>query len=225
MQLLLKYVRSLEEETGSSMFFGRKQRLILRLGPVAREKLPGPMDFSGAEFIKLSGPHGINQKFKQTLNEVLLLRMWEVGVEQKPPVTPRIKQRTGIAGIERSIQEKQRQDESNIGAAFQDLNKLITMAKEMVTLSKAISVKIRDRQSDATEDETVKFKSALMSLGIDDPVVKDNFQSNTDYLRSLGNEICQTLLDPIAVSCLKLPASLICSIFSFSGFRWYDDRC
>lgn len=74
------------------------------------------------------------------------------------------------------------------------------MAKEMVQTSKAISLKIRERQTDATEDETLKFKTLLMSLGIDDPVTKDNFTNNTEYLRSLGNEICQSMLDVITVS-------------------------
>ena len=77
-------------------------------------------------------------------------------------------------------------------------------AKEMVNLSKSISQKIRDRQSEASEDETLKFKSLLMSLGIDDPVTKENFTNNTEYLKSLGNEICQSLLDVMTVSSIKL---------------------
>ena len=74
------------------------------------------------------------------------------------------------------------------------------MAKEMVNISKVISQKIRERQADTSdEDETLKFKTLLMSLGIDDPVTKENFTSNNEYLRSLGNEICQSLLDVMTV--------------------------
>ncbi|XP_054272900.1 uncharacterized protein LOC128993164 [Macrosteles quadrilineatus] len=54
-----------------------------------------------------------------------------------------IKPRTGIVGIERSIQEKHKQTDKNISAAFQDLSKLMTMAKDMVHLAKNISDKIR----------------------------------------------------------------------------------
>lgn len=202
LQLQLKYVKSLDEEMGSSMFFGKKKRLILHLSEAGRDKLPGPMDFSGASFIKLSGPHGIDDKFIRTLNEVLMVKLWEIveHTQKSEENLPKIKQRSGIMGIEKHIQAKQKEADANINVAFQDLSKLIKMAKEMVTLSKSISVKIRERQSEASEDETVKFKSALMSLGIDDPVVKDNFQSNTEYLKSLGKEICQTLLDTMTVS-------------------------
>lgn len=200
-QLRLKYVKSLDEEMGSSMFFGKKRRLIIRLNEIQPDKTPGPMEFSATDFIKLSGPNGIGTNFVQAMNETLLARVWQISEPASSPSSPpRIKQRSGIGGIEKGIQEKQKQADQNMSAAFQDLNKLIGMAKEMVTISKAISQKIRERQSDASEDETLKFKTLLMSLGIDDPVTKDNFTNNTEYLRSLGNEICQSLLDVITVS-------------------------
>lgn len=54
-----------------------------------------------------------------------------------------IQLRTGIVGIERSIQEKQKATDQSISAAFQDLSKLMSMAKDMVHISKSISEKIR----------------------------------------------------------------------------------
>lgn len=199
--LHLKYVKALDEEMGSSMFFGKKRRLILRLHDPHPDKTPGPIEYSTSTFIKLSGPNGITTNYIQALNETLLARVWQISEQVSSPSSPpRIKQRSGIGGIEKSILEKQKKTDQNLSAAFQDLNKLIGMAKEMVQTSKAISLKIRERQTDATEDETLKFKTLLMSLGIDDPVTKDNFTSNTEYLRSLGNEICQSMLDVITVS-------------------------
>lgn len=206
-QLRLQFIKALDEEIGSSMFFGKKKRLVVRLNEITAEhkKSPGPMEYSSSSFIKFSGPNGIQANFIQSLNETIMARVWQVS-EQPSSATsttspPRIKQRSGIVGIEKSIQEKQKQTDQNISVAFQDLSKLMTMAKEMVNVSKAISQKIRERQSDGgDEDETLKFKSLLMSLGIDDPVTKDNFTSNTEYLQSLGNEICQSLLDAITVS-------------------------
>ena len=56
---------------------------------------------------------------------------------------PNIKLRTGIVGIERGIQEKQKATDESISKAFQDLSKLMNMAKDMVNLSKNISQKIR----------------------------------------------------------------------------------
>lgn len=200
-QLQLKYIQSLDDEIGSSMFFGKKRRLVIRLHALQADKKPGPMDHSTASFIKLSGPNGIGNNFVQALNETLMARVWQISEQQlsAPSAPPRIKQRSGIGGIEKSMQEKQKQTDASLNVAFQDLNKLMGMAKEMVNLSKAISLKIRERQSEASEDETLKFKSLLMSLGIDDPVTKDNFTSNTEYLQSLGNEICASLLDTMTV--------------------------
>ena len=134
----------------------------------------------------------------------MMARVWQISEQQpaasSPASPPRIKQRSGIGGIEKSILERQKQTDQNISAAFQDLSKLMGMAKEMVNISKVISQKIRERQADTSdEDETLKFKTLLMSLGIDDPVTKENFTSNNEYLRSLGNEICQSLLDVMTV--------------------------
>lgn len=186
---------------GSSMFFGKKRRLVIKLNDVQRDKTPGPMEFSTFSFIKLSGPNGITTNFIQALNETLMARVWQISEQVSTPTSPpRIKQRSGIGGIEKGLLEKQKKTDENLSIAFQDLSKLIGMAKEMVQTSKAISLKIRERKSDATEDETLKFKTLLMSLGIDDPVTKDNFTSNSEYLRSLGNEICQSLLDVMTVS-------------------------
>lgn len=115
--------------------------------------------------------------------------------ENAPP--PRIKLRTGIVGIERSLQERQKQTDENITLAFKNLSKLMTMAKDLVAISKVISSKIRERHGDISDDETVRFKSYLMSLGIDDPVTRDNAASNSEYYQLLAKQICEMLLDPI----------------------------
>ena len=156
------------------------------------------MEHSSSTFIKFSGPNGIAQNFIQALNETLMAKVWQISEALKSP--PRIKTRSGIGGIEKGILEKAKKTDENLSVAFQDLSKLIGMAKEMVNTSKAISLKIRERKSEASDDETLKFKTMLMSLGIDDPVTKDNFTSNNEFLSSLGNEICQSMLDVITVS-------------------------
>lgn len=56
---------------------------------------------------------------------------------------PEIKTRTGIIGIERHLQERQKATDQSISMAFQDLRKLMEMAKDMVNISKTISTKIR----------------------------------------------------------------------------------
>lgn len=64
------------------------------------------------------------------------------------------------------------------------------MAKDMVRISRQISTKIKEKQGDITEDETVRFKSYLMSLGIDDPVTRDSYKSDNQYYKSLAKQIC-----------------------------------
>lgn len=206
LSLNLKYIISLDEELASSFVFGRKKRIIITLKEPTPDKAPGPMDDSTGEiFIKLSGRNGIEDSFMQSLNETVSARIWETTEteqsssdgrnENAPP--PRIKLRSGIVGIERNLQERQKQTDENITLAFKDLSKLMTMAKDMVAISKVISSKIRERHGDISEDETVRFKSYLMSLGIDDPVTRDSAASNNEYFQLLANQICEMLLDPI----------------------------
>ena len=98
---------------------------------------------------------------------------------------PKREIRAGITGIEKKISQKARQDDASISKAFEDLNKLIEMAKPMVKLAQSISTKIREKQGEITEDETIQFKSYLLSLGIDDPITKVSFI--TTILFSVSN--------------------------------------
>ncbi|XP_017106092.2 vacuolar protein-sorting-associated protein 36 [Drosophila bipectinata] len=211
--LPLSYVISLSEETTASNFFGRKTRIIMHLRPPAPDKGPGPLDYSRATHIKLSGKNGLSIEFHSALKETLNARVWEIAlvsdtIINKPASNSlgssssndrlaRIQKRTGIGGIERNLEAKAKETDENIALAFQDLSVLMAMAKDMVGLSKTISSKIREQKGEISDDETVRFKSYLMSLGIDGPVTRDNFTSNTAYFNSLGQQICEMLLDPI----------------------------
>ena len=53
--------------------------------------------------------------------------------------------RSGIGGIEKSMAQRTKHTDKEISKAFQDLDKLMEMAKPMVTLAKNISGKIRVR--------------------------------------------------------------------------------
>nr|XP_014090894.1 vacuolar protein-sorting-associated protein 36 [Bactrocera oleae] len=210
--LSLRHVISLSEETASSYIFGRKIRYILYLREPPPDKAPGPIDYSPHSHIKLSGKNGLTQEFGSALRQTIEARIWEVLVIPKPlsvasnsqnsrsgdnTAQLRLKMRTGIGGIERSIEAKAKETDENIALAFQDLNVLMAMAKDMVAISKVISTKIREQKGEISDDETVRFKSYLLSLGIEDPVTRENFSSNSDYFRSLAQQICELLLDPI----------------------------
>lgn len=159
MSLSLSRVDSLYEEWASANLFGRKKRLIVRLLPLTpnENKLPGPRDSSSQNFIKLSTKTGVNDEFINSFRETVNAKVWEANNrEGDGPL--KIKLRSGITGIERSMQEKQKFTEESVSIAFQDLNKLMAMAQEMSTISRNISNKIKDHQGEISDDDTVKFK-------------------------------------------------------------------
>lgn len=93
-------------------------------------------------------------------------RRWEIQVQtQSLTRVSQIKLRTGIVGIERSIQEKQKATDKSISVAFQDLDKLMTMAKDMVRLSNNISAKIRVVMSHFYGFGTIYFNISRFFLG------------------------------------------------------------
>lgn len=80
-------------------------------------------------------------------------------------------------------------------------------AKDMVGLSKSISEKLRAKKGEVTEDETVAFKSYLLSLGVSDPVTKSTYGSGAKYFEKLAEELGTVLAQPLQVS-------VVCSIYS-----------
>lgn len=115
--------------------------------------MPGPADNSLYNYIKLSFKEGLDSNFITQLSDAIIKRVWETSTtglivlnidnQGNSKLLPQIKPRTGIIGIERSLQEKQKETDQNISLAFQDLTKLMDMAKDMVAISKTISAKIR----------------------------------------------------------------------------------
>ncbi|XP_035153217.3 vacuolar protein-sorting-associated protein 36 isoform X7 [Callithrix jacchus] len=81
--------------------------------------------------------------------------------------------------------------------AFEDLSKLMIKAKEMVELSKSIANKIKDKQGDITEDETIRFKSYLLSMGIANPVTRETYGSGTQYHMQLAKQLAGILQAPL----------------------------
>lgn len=199
LSLPLRYVVFVEEETGSSSFgFGRSKKIVLHLSEALPGKTPGPVNRSIHHHVKLSFKDGLENNFLQIINDTIQSKKWEIfSPAASLSQAPNMKLRTGIVGIERGIQEKQKATDESISKAFQDLSKLMDMAKDMVNLSKNISQKIREKQGDITEDETVRFKSYLLSLGIDDPVTRNDFRSENQYYKELARQLADILEQPI----------------------------
>ena len=114
---------------------------------------------------------------------------------RKPPQPKAI--RSGIGGIEKNLAAKAKITDVQISKAFQDLDALMEMAKPIVNLANNMSKKIREKQGDVSDDETVQFKSYLMSLGISDPVTRETYGSNKVYFQKLAKEIAKVLQVPV----------------------------
>ncbi|CAH1391815.1 unnamed protein product [Nezara viridula] len=200
LSLSLKYVVSCEEEKRVFSFL-RSPKIVLHLSPPSSDKGRGPVQTTPTNFIKLSYNNDLHYYLLPALRKALSAKRWTfISPEipqpiQEPELT--IKTRTGIVGIERGLHEKQKETEKTISIAFQDLSILMDKAKEMVNLSKVISTKIREKQGSITEDETVQFKSYLLSLGIDDPVTRESVSSESKYIEKLGKEVVDILESPI----------------------------
>uniref|UniRef100_A0A1A8QBD9 Vacuolar protein-sorting-associated protein 36 n=1 Tax=Nothobranchius pienaari TaxID=704102 RepID=A0A1A8QBD9_9TELE len=173
---------------------GKSAKIVIHLHPSSPSKEPGPFQNSKYSYIKLSFKEHGQIEFYRRLTEEMTQKRWETTPVSQPlssgTGTQAGKTRAvGIVGIERKIEEKRKETDKNISEAFEDLSKLMVKAKEMVELSRSIATKIKDKQGDITEDETIRFKSYLLSMGIANPVTRETHGSGTRYHMQLAKQL------------------------------------
>lgn len=189
--LHLGLVVLIEEQSGS---WSKSAKIVAHVSPPRDEKHVGVVQSSAFDYVRFSFRSGGASEFYQEMQNALQRKDWL----KMPTVDSRGKKiRTGIVGIERQIQAKHDEADKNISAAFEDLSKLMDMAKEMVALSKSISQKLKEKGSSLTDDETIMFKSHLLSLGISDPVTKSAYASSSTYHRELAKQLAEVLEQPV----------------------------
>uniref|UniRef100_A0A673API1 Vacuolar protein-sorting-associated protein 36 n=1 Tax=Sphaeramia orbicularis TaxID=375764 RepID=A0A673API1_9TELE len=193
---------------------GKSAKIVIHLHPPLVNKEPGPYQHSKYSYIKLSFKEHGQIEFYRRLTEEMTQKRWE-----NTPVSQPISTGTGyfttyvllssvsmqggrtravgIVGIERKIEEKRKETDKNISEAFEDLSKLMVKAKEMVEVSRSIANKIKDKQGDITEDETIRFKSYLLSMGIANPVTRETHGSGTHYHMQLAKQLGDMLQAPL----------------------------
>uniref|UniRef100_A0A915IFV8 Vacuolar protein-sorting-associated protein 36 n=1 Tax=Romanomermis culicivorax TaxID=13658 RepID=A0A915IFV8_ROMCU len=94
----------------------------------------------------------------------------------------------------------------------------------MVALSKRISESVRNKKGAISEDETVQFKSYLLSLGVDDPVTKEG--SKSMYFYDLAREISKVMLKPIEEAGGVIPLSeAYCRLNRARGLEVEENEC
>nr|XP_033804767.1 vacuolar protein-sorting-associated protein 36 [Geotrypetes seraphini] len=195
----LSQIVFIEEQAGG---IGKSAKIVVHLHSPSPGKEPGPYQVSRYPYIKLSFREHGQIEFFRRLSEEITQRRWErTSVSQalplnRGPQAGRIKA-VGIVGIERKLEEKRKETDKNISEAFEDLSNLMDKAKEMVELSKSIANKIKDKQGDITEDETIRFKSYLLSMGIANPVTRETYGSGTHYHMQLAKQLARILQTPL----------------------------
>ncbi|XP_071087991.1 vacuolar protein-sorting-associated protein 36-like [Haliotis cracherodii] len=193
--LPLALVVYLEEQASG---FAKSAKIIVHLSQTPPNKPSGPTSHSPHSFIRLSFREAGQKEFFRRFQVELEQKRWEQKVQPAAAALPSLpRHRPGIVGIERSIQKKHHETNKNISVAFEDLSKLIEKAKEMVNLSRTIATKIKDKQGDITEDETVKFKSYLLSMGIPNPVTRETHGTGDKYYVELAKQLVSVLEKPV----------------------------
>uniref|UniRef100_A0A452UZS3 Vacuolar protein-sorting-associated protein 36 n=1 Tax=Ursus maritimus TaxID=29073 RepID=A0A452UZS3_URSMA len=199
MAIPLSQIVFIEEQAAG---IGKSAKIVVHLHPAPASKEPGPFQSSKNSYIKLSFKEHGQIEFYRRLSEEMTQRRWEnMPVSQslqtnRGPQPGRIRA-VGIVGIERKLEEKRKETDKNISEAFEDLSKLMVKAKEMVELSKSIANKIKEKQGDITEDETIRFKSYLLSMGIANPVTRETYGSGTQYHMQLAKQLVGILQAPL----------------------------
>ncbi|NWT46477.1 VPS36 protein, partial [Chroicocephalus maculipennis] len=197
--LPLSQIVFIEEQAAG---IGKSAKIVVHLHPASSNKEPGPFQSSKYSYIKLSFKEHGQIEFYRRLSEEMTQRRWETMPTgqtiqvNKDPQAGRIRA-VGIVGIERKLEEKRKETDKNISEAFEDLSKLMEKAKEMVELSKSIANKIKEKQGDITEDETIRFKSYLLSMGIANPVTRETYGSGTHYHMQLAKQLAGILQTPL----------------------------
>lgn len=111
--------------------------------------------------------------------------------------------RQGIGGIEKKIKDRHDETDRNIDSGFQDLKNLMHLIEDMVGISKSIKEKLNEKGNQISSDETVLFKSYLLSLGVsddfEDPVKRSKYNSDNKYYNDLAKQVSKTI-KPLAKS-------------------------
>lgn len=173
-----------------------------------RSASPGPslVDLSLGDddtaSIKFSFRAGGEKVFHERLKTAITQRKWLVS--GAPPI-PRPAERerqireaesqpklVGIAGLEMRGQAQRKNNEQIIGNAFEDLEALMTSAKEIIELAESFSIQARESSGISAEADYVLSQSTS-ALGL--TTTKDMLGSEALYVSELSRNLAEFLMD------------------------------
>ncbi|KAI8047360.1 EAP30/Vps36 family-domain-containing protein [Gilbertella persicaria] len=135
--------------------------------------------------VRLSFRHGGQAAFLNKLKQALQVKQWEKA--KNTPTTPTAVRGVGINAIEDRIKKTTLETNETMTDAFQDLDRLMTKATEMVKLAESISNKVSKDQ----DNELSTLRTHLLALGIASPVTKGS--AGSIYHQELAKELADFL--------------------------------
>ena len=207
------------EICGASLTTAVDKRLD-HIAEVRRADSPGPLlatpiQTTSIECIKLSFRSGGEKIFYERLKNALVQRKWLL--QSAPPIPkprpnsgafddsystksgkssaeierPRV---VGIAGLERRGLEQRQNNEAMIGNAFEDLEALMTSAKEIIALAEQFAQQANLGTNGSSEDNALASQSAS-ALGL--ITTKDMLGSGSEslYVSELSRNLAEWLTD------------------------------
>ncbi|KAL7074948.1 hypothetical protein ACQ4LE_005842 [Meloidogyne hapla] len=213
------------EKQNKSMF-GRGAKILVSVRPVPSDHPQGPISARSTNSLRFIFRNGGEEDFFKRYTDALGKQMWQRASSSSSSASSLRTAGTqhlsisssgtthsnlmtshqantmgirnvGILGIEKRLAEQHQRTHEHISEAFEDMSKLMDQAREMVNLSRNIAERIRQKKGEITDDETVRLKSYLLSLGVADPVTKSVFGAGAVFFERLAQELTNVLYEPL----------------------------
>ncbi|KAI6176882.1 Vacuolar protein-sorting-associated protein 36 [Aphelenchoides bicaudatus] len=191
--------------------FGRGGKIIVTLKPISSAHVQqGPVAASGSNSLRFVFRNGGEEDFYKRYADALNRKTWartsssssSGGSSRNSNVhSGSISGQSGQRAVvmERRTEHPNKIQES-ISQAFEDLSSLMNSANGLVNATKILTERLRlgNGEDELIQDEeTIKFKTHLLNLGICDAVTKTVFGDEMIYFDKLAEEICGLLLEPL----------------------------
>jgi ESCRT-II complex subunit VPS36 len=198
---------------GASLVSAVDKRLDVERGGLGRSDSPGPvlkeldLNDDTVESVKFSFRDGGEKVFYERLKGALVQRKWLL--QHAPPIPKPTESRhnispqgtferrpsdnlVGIAGLERRGQELRKNNEMILGNAFEDLDALMTSAKEVIALAERFSAQA-SLSNGASSEASAILSQSVSALGI--TTTKDTLGSDSLYISELSRNLAEFLTD------------------------------
>ncbi|PAA61160.1 hypothetical protein BOX15_Mlig034134g1 [Macrostomum lignano] len=150
----------------------------------------GPLAKSDQDYIKIAFRQAGDIEFLAGIEEALRNKVW---AKQAPAAASQ--RHFGIGGIERRMAEQRKTADRSIAEAFDDLDALMRLAEPMVSMTKAVAQRMRDKAP--PEDEAAQLKQHLLAMGVQDPITREQYGGGSHYFNSLAKQVSEFLEQPL----------------------------